>query len=69
VQYLYPFEISFEVKSMVPNGVSIATTTWNERENIEKLISITRNVLQCLEHEIIIVDDNSLMEPFKLLTA
>jgi dolichol-phosphate mannosyltransferase len=44
---------------MVPNGVSIVTTTWNERENIEKLVSITRNVLQSLEHEIIIVDDNS----------
>jgi dolichol-phosphate mannosyltransferase len=44
---------------MVPNGVSIVTTTWNERENIEKLISITRNVLQSLQHEIIVVDDDS----------
>ena len=44
---------------MVPNGVSIVTTTLNERENIEKLISSIRNVLQCLEHEIIVVDDNS----------
>ena len=44
---------------MVPNGVSIVTTTWNERENIEKLISIIRHVLQCLPHEIIVVDDNS----------
>jgi len=44
---------------MVPNGVSIVTTTWNERENIEKLISSIRSVLQCLEHEIIVVDDNS----------
>ena len=44
---------------MVPNGVSIVTTTLNERENIEKLISITRSVLQSLEHEIIVVDDNS----------
>jgi dolichol-phosphate mannosyltransferase len=44
---------------MVPNGVSIVTTTLNERENIEKLISSIRSVLQCLEHEIIVVDDNS----------
>jgi len=44
---------------MVINGVSIVTTTWNERENIEKLVSIIRNVLQCLQHEIIVVDDNS----------
>jgi len=44
---------------MVLNGVSIVTTTWNERENIEKLISNIRNVLQSLRHEIIVVDDNS----------
>ena len=44
---------------MVPNGVSIVTTTWNERENIEKLIFSIRNVLQSLPHEIIVVDDNS----------
>ena len=44
---------------MVPNAVSIITTTWNERENIEKLVPSIRNVLQSLEHEIIVVDDNS----------
>jgi dolichol-phosphate mannosyltransferase len=44
---------------MVLNGVSIVTTTWNERENIEKLVSSIRNVLQSLQHEIIVVDDNS----------
>lgn len=44
---------------MVLNGVSIVTTTLNERENIEKLISSIRSVLQCLRHEIIVVDDNS----------
>ncbi len=44
---------------MVPNGVSVVTTTWNERENIEKLVSAIRRVLQNLPHEIIIVDDNS----------
>jgi len=44
---------------MVLNGVSIVTTTWNERENIEKLISTIRNVLKEVQHEIIVVDDNS----------
>ena len=44
---------------MVLNGVSVVTTTWNERENIEKLILSIRNVLQGLAHEIIVVDDNS----------
>lgn len=44
---------------MFSNGVSVVTTTWNERENIEKLIPPIRNVLQQILHEIIIVDDNS----------
>lgn len=44
---------------MVTNGVSIVTTTWNERENVGKLIPIIRNVLQQIPHEIIVVDDNS----------
>jgi len=44
---------------MVLNGVSVVTTTWNERENIAKLVSAIRGVLQHFPHEIIIVDDNS----------
>ena len=44
---------------MVPNGVSIVATTWNERENVEKLVSTIRHALKNLPHEIIIVDDNS----------
>jgi len=44
---------------MVPNGVSVVTTTWNERDNIEKLVSTIRRTLQNLPHEIIIVDDSS----------
>jgi dolichol-phosphate mannosyltransferase len=40
-------------------GVSIVTTTWNEQENIEKLVSCIRRALQCIPHEIIVVDDNS----------
>lgn len=59
VSNLYSLENSFKVKIMVPNGVSVVTTTWNERENIEKLVSTIRCALQNLPHEIIIVDDNS----------
>jgi len=44
---------------MVLTGVSIVTTTWNERENVGKLISMIRNALQQIPHEIIVVDDNS----------
>jgi dolichol-phosphate mannosyltransferase len=44
---------------MVLNGVSIVTTTWNEKENIEKLVPAIRCTLQSIPHEIIIVDDNS----------
>ena len=41
------------------NGVSIVTTTWNERENLTKLIPEIRNVLKQIPHEIILVDDDS----------
>lgn len=44
---------------MVPNGVSVVTTTWDEQENIEKLVSSIRQVLHNFPHEIIVVDDNS----------
>jgi glycosyltransferase involved in cell wall biosynthesis len=44
---------------MSPNGISIVTTIWNERENIQKLILTIRNALQNLPHEIIVVDDDS----------
>ena len=40
-------------------GVSVVTTTWNERENLTKLIPEIRNVLRRIPHEIIIVDDDS----------
>jgi dolichol-phosphate mannosyltransferase len=48
-----------ETKIVTLNGVSVVTTTWNERENIEKLVSAIRRTLQHLPHEVIIVDDNS----------
>jgi len=44
---------------MPPDGVSVVTTTWNERENIQKLIPIIRDVLKGVPHEIIVVDDSS----------
>ena len=44
---------------MVSNSVSVVTTTWNERENIEKLVLIIRGVLRKVQHEIIVVDDTS----------
>jgi dolichol-phosphate mannosyltransferase len=43
----------------MPTGVSIVTTTWNERENIKKLVPMIRVVLQQVQHEIIVVDDDS----------
>jgi len=44
---------------LVLNGVSVVTTTWNEQENIKKLIPMIRVVLQQFPHEIIVVDDSS----------
>ena len=44
---------------MTLHGVSIVTTTWNERKNIEKLIPNIRDALRDIEHEIIVVDDDS----------
>jgi dolichol-phosphate mannosyltransferase len=41
------------------DGVSVVTTTWNERENIAALIFAIRQTLQHTPHEIIVVDDNS----------
>jgi glycosyltransferase involved in cell wall biosynthesis len=44
---------------MSATGISVVTTTWNERENIKKLILNVRTVLKSKPHEIIVVDDNS----------
>ena len=44
---------------MTSHGVSVVTTTWNERKNIKKLIPNIRDVLRRIEHEIIVVDDDS----------
>jgi dolichol-phosphate mannosyltransferase len=45
--------------TMIADGISIVTTTWNERENVGKLILRIRSVLGSVPHEIIVVDDNS----------
>ncbi len=44
---------------MVSTGVSIVTTAWNEKENLEKLIPLVRRVLLSTLHEVIVVDDES----------
>jgi dolichol-phosphate mannosyltransferase len=40
-------------------GVSVVTTTWNEKENIKKLIPKIREALKSFQQEIIVIDDNS----------
>jgi dolichol-phosphate mannosyltransferase len=40
-------------------GISVVTTTWKEREKIKELIQRTRQTLNDLPHEIIVVDDSS----------
>jgi dolichol-phosphate mannosyltransferase len=40
-------------------GISLVTTTWNEKENIQKLIRRINSTLQGTAHEIIVVDDSS----------
>ncbi len=40
-------------------GISVVTTTWNEKENIEELIRRIRTTLKNTTHEIIVVDDSS----------
>jgi dolichol-phosphate mannosyltransferase len=39
--------------------VSIVTTTWNEKDNVEVLVPLIRAALQLTPHEIIVVDDDS----------
>jgi dolichol-phosphate mannosyltransferase len=41
------------------DGISVVTTTWNERENIRELILRVRSTLANTPHEIIVVDDSS----------
>ena len=40
-------------------GISVVTTTWNEKENIKELILRVKSALHEVPHEIIVVDDSS----------
>lgn len=50
--------LSSEVTIMFLNGVSVVTTTLNEKESIKKLIPKIREALKSFQQEIIVVDDN-----------
>jgi len=43
----------------VVQGISVVTTTWNEKENIQEVIRRIRTTLRGTPHEIIVVDDSS----------
>jgi dolichol-phosphate mannosyltransferase len=45
--------------SPVSEGISVVTTTWNERENIEELIRRIRITLKDTPSEVIVIDDSS----------
>jgi dolichol-phosphate mannosyltransferase len=47
------------VGDLMVEGVSVVTTTWNEKENIEELIFRVRSTLKDIPHEIVVVDDSS----------
>jgi len=47
-------------------GISVVTTTWNEKENIKELIQGFRSSLKDTLHEVIVVDDNSADGPLNI---
>jgi len=47
------------VEERVNAGISVVTTCYNERENIQKLIPAIRSALAAIPHQIIVVDDSS----------
>jgi dolichol-phosphate mannosyltransferase len=49
-----------DIDKATAKGISVVTTTWNERENIEELILRVRSTLRSIPHEIIVVDDSSM---------
>jgi dolichol-phosphate mannosyltransferase len=51
--------LHMSVINAATQGISVVTTTWNEKENIKELIQKIRLTLQGIPHEIIVVDDNS----------
>jgi dolichol-phosphate mannosyltransferase len=44
---------------MINDGVSVVTTTWNERNNVEELVAEIRKALRGYPNELIFVDDSS----------
>ncbi|MGB9729612.1 MAG: hypothetical protein ACP5IZ_04885 [Thermoprotei archaeon] len=46
-------------------GISIVTTTYNERDNIRNLIIRIKRVLDNIPHEIIAVDDTVSLRKFR----
>jgi len=46
-------------KTQATHGISVVTTTWNEKDNIEELIRRIRTALQTVPYEVIVVDDSS----------
>jgi dolichol-phosphate mannosyltransferase len=51
--------VLMEIKNERTQGISVVTTTWNERENIKDLILRVRSALRGFPHEIVVVDDSS----------
>jgi glycosyltransferase involved in cell wall biosynthesis len=51
--------LSMSASEPSAKGVSVVTTAWNERENIEELIRRIRQTLAAIPHEEIVVDDTS----------
>ena len=45
--------------SEIFSGISVVTTTWNEKENIKQLILRVKSVLSGFPNEVIVVDDTS----------
>jgi dolichol-phosphate mannosyltransferase len=43
-----------------PPGISVVTTTWNEKENIREVIQRINAALKDTPHEVIVVDDDSI---------
>ena len=52
--------VSMSSRDGLVDGISVVTTTWKEKENIEELIRRVRTTLKDTQHEIIVVDDSSL---------
>lgn len=46
-------------QDLIGHGVSVVTTTWNEKENIQELIQRINAALKDTLHEVIVVDDSS----------